>query len=252
MVGDCDENEGFFTWAEVQGISFLQLVPTQDIVSLLYYPNPDEPVPKRCLPRIFLHTLPERYKKQVHSGLDPIGQIMTLDGCIINQVTLNESMDLNLLRIEHLGSHIRALPKIVSWVHAEWGPLMPDTPYSKLVSIFEERVIPHKIPETFVALRSDEIVGTASIVKQDMSTRIDLSPWLAAVYVPPEHRGLGIGSDLVRAAIDETRVIGLERFYLITPDRVAFYARLGWVELENAEYRGENVTIMMYENQEPS
>jgi GNAT superfamily N-acetyltransferase len=170
---------------------------------------------------------------------------------MINQITLTESMNQSQIRIEHLGSHVHALQKIVSWVHAEWGPLMPDTPYSKMVSQFKERLSPHKIPETFVALRRDEIVGTASIVPHDMSTRMDLSPWLAAVYVPSEYRGMGIGSALVRAAIDEARYVGLERFYLITPDRVSFYTRLGWVELEKAEYRGENVTIMTYLVQEP-
>ena len=154
------------------------------------------------------------------------------------------------VRIDHIVDHHYALPKIVSWVHSEWGHLMPDISYQNLLSIFSDRTIPHRIPGTFVALCGDEIVGTASLVAHDMSTRLDLYPWLAAVFVPPEYRGKGIGSALVQAAIDEARYIGLEQFYLITPDRVSFYTRLGWAELEAAEYRGENVTIMIYKFQE--
>ncbi len=155
-------------------------------------------------------------------------------------------MDPNDIYIDYLGNHRYALPEIVAWVHGKWGYLMPDTPYSDLESQFKERLTPHRIPETLVALCGDQIVGTASIVAHDMSTRMDLSPWLAAVFVPVEHRGMGIGSLLVQAGIDEARHLGLERIYLITPDRISFYTRLGWVKFDTAVYRGETVTIMRY------
>jgi N-acetylglutamate synthase-like GNAT family acetyltransferase len=70
---------------------------------------------------------------------------------------------------------------------------------------------------------------------------------MAAVYVIPERRGMGIGSALVRAAMEEAKHISLDRLYLLTPDRSSFYARLGWNVLDKVEYRGENVTIMVYE-----
>jgi len=152
------------------------------------------------------------------------------------------------IRIDHLADHRDSLPEIVSWVHSEWGHLMPDVSFTQLVSIFRKRVTPHKIPETFVALLGDTLIGTASIVNNDLSTRMDLLPWLAAVYVLPGYRGMGVGSALVRAAEAEIKFLGLDRFYLITPDRSAFYVRLGWKALEKTEYRGENVTIMVYEN----
>jgi N-acetylglutamate synthase-like GNAT family acetyltransferase len=47
--------------------------------------------------------------------------------------------------------------------------------------------------------------------------------------------------------IVEAKQLGVVRFYLITPDRASFYARLGWKKLETTEYRGETVTIMAYE-----
>jgi predicted N-acetyltransferase YhbS len=129
---------------------------------------------------------------------------------------------------------------------AEWGHLMPDVSYPQLLSSFRERLTPHRIPTAFIALKGDEIVGTASLVENDLSTRSDLSPWLAAVYVVPEMRGMGVGTALVQAGIDEVKQLGLARFYLITPDRASFYTRLGWKKLEQTEYRGETVTIMAY------
>jgi N-acetylglutamate synthase-like GNAT family acetyltransferase len=64
------------------------------------------------------------------------------------------------------------------------------------------------------------------------------------VYVLPEFRGQGIGSQLVRAIEDVATRLQLERLYLFTPDREDFYARLGWSVLETAEYRQHSNVIM--------
>lgn len=151
------------------------------------------------------------------------------------------------ITIEYLGEHRAAIPEIVSWLHTQWGYLMPDVSPEKLAEIFENRLTLHQIPETFVARCDGEVVGTASLVNHDMSTRIDLTPWLASVYIKAEHRGQGIGSQMVQAVMNEAKILGIEKFYLFTPNRTAFYARLGWQKVEETEYRGEQVTIMAYE-----
>jgi N-acetylglutamate synthase-like GNAT family acetyltransferase len=99
----------------------------------------------------------------------------------------------------------------------------------------------------FVALIAGQVVGTASLVTYDMSTRRDLSPWLAAVYIKSDCRRKGLGSQLVQAVMDEAAQLELERFYLFTPNQVPFYARLGWQVLEETEYRSEQITVMVYE-----
>ena len=71
------------------------------------------------------------------------------------------------------------------------------------------------------------MVGSASLIAQDMDTRPELSPWLASVYVAAEHRRQGIGSALVRRVAQEAAALGVETLYLFTPDQEHFYARLG-------------------------
>jgi GNAT superfamily N-acetyltransferase len=151
------------------------------------------------------------------------------------------------MRIEHLAQHTAVVPVLASWVLDEWGRLLPEATVETLVSAFEESATHHRIPETFVAVRDGEPVGMASLIEHDMSTRKELSPWLAAVYVAPEFRNRGIGSRLVQRAMHEAEALGLGRLYLFTPDKVSFYGRLGWKVLEHTRYRGENVAIMLYE-----
>ena len=107
--------------------------------------------------------------------------------------------------------------------------------------------MPGQIPETFVAVEDGEPLGTASLVAHDLAERMDLSPWLAAVYVAPEFRNRGVGSALVQAVMDEALALGVEELYLFTPDKMSFYGRLGWKVLELREHHGTDVTVMVYE-----
>jgi len=156
------------------------------------------------------------------------------------------------MKIELLAEHVTAIPTVARWIHSEWGHLLPDATLETYVLDFEKRVKRHAIPETLVALENDRVVGTASIVEDDMSTRKELSPWLAAVYVTPEFRNRGIGSRLVRAAMQEAKMLGVKKLYLFTPDSMSFYSRLGWKVFGYTEFRGEHVTIMSYELCDPT
>lgn len=151
------------------------------------------------------------------------------------------------IRIENLAAHPAFAPVLAAWVQAEWGRLLPERTEEMLVAAFQQRFTPHVIPESFVAMAGDRPIGMASLIEDDMKTRPDLSPWLAAVYVLPEFRNRGVGSSLVRAVMAEAMALGVERLYLFTPDQMAFYRRLGWRTLERTDYRGEEVVIMVYE-----
>ena len=79
-----------------------------------------------------------------------------------------------------------------------------------------------------------------------MDTRPDLYPWLASVFVPAAHRQRGIGSALVRRAMEEAHSIGVPSLYLFTPDRERLYARIGWSVIERTVYRDLSVVVMQY------
>ncbi|MBN1812726.1 MAG: GNAT family N-acetyltransferase [Anaerolineae bacterium] len=152
------------------------------------------------------------------------------------------------MKVKHLAAHLDAVPTLAAWVYDQWGHWMsPATTPETLCREFERRAVQGRIPETFVAMEDGVPVGTASLVAHDLAERMDLSPWLAAVYVAPEFRNQGVGSALVRAVMDETLALGVEELYLFTPDKMSFYSRLGWKVLEHREHHGTDVTVMMYE-----
>jgi len=149
--------------------------------------------------------------------------------------------------IEHLAGRSSYIPILAAWAQQEWGHLTPDVTYEMRMSEFTRMAAIHTIPQTFVAVENTTPVGMASLFEHDMLARMDLSPWLAAVYVVPESRNMGVGSKLVQTVMQEAEMLGLSKFYLFTPDRMHFYRRLGWRALEQVTYRGERVTIMVYD-----
>jgi N-acetylglutamate synthase-like GNAT family acetyltransferase len=149
------------------------------------------------------------------------------------------------MQIEYLVDHTEHIPTLARWFHAEWGYLNPGDSIEGRITRLQSLKGRRQIPTTFVVLQGGTLLGSASLIAHDMDTRMDLSPWLASVYVAPEYRRGGVGSALVRRVIEEARALGVSPLYLFTTDREDFYAHLGWSVVERTEYRGQRVTIMM-------
>jgi GNAT superfamily N-acetyltransferase len=148
------------------------------------------------------------------------------------------------MKIEYLADDIALIPIIAHWHHEEWGHFNPGDSVERRITNLQTHLGKKQIPTTFVSLSRGILLGSASLVAHDMDTRMDLSPWLANVYVTPEHRGQGIGTALIQRVIDEAVELSIETMYLFTPNREGFFAGLGWSVVERTEYREQKVVIM--------
>ena len=141
------------------------------------------------------------------------------------------------MKIVNLKEHAEFIPTLAVWHHDQWGYLNPDGSIEKRIFSL-----------TFVAVSGDSLLGSASLVPHDMETRMELSPWLASVYVADEHRKRGTGSKLVKHVVREANTFGHRTIYLFTmSDRENFYTRLGWSLFERTDYHGYPVAIMSIE-----
>ena len=147
------------------------------------------------------------------------------------------------MKIVNLKEMPHYLDTLARWHQEEWGYFKPNKTLAERIERMQSHLLPEFIPTTFVA-SNHELLGSATIIEHDMDTRKELTPWLAGVYVVPEFRGQGIGSTLVLHVMEQARENMIERLYLFTPDREAFYARLGWKIFEKTSYLGYAVTIM--------
>ena len=98
--------------------------------------------------------------------------------------------------------------------------------------------------ETFVLFDHDQPVGTAALVRTDLKTRPDLTPWLAGVFVQPAYRGRGYASTLVRRVEIFAQAASVPILWLYTATAEPLYARLGWEQVGMEKDNGHEVVLM--------
>lgn len=150
------------------------------------------------------------------------------------------------MTIEYLADHPQFLSALAQWQHAEWGYIRPGDTVEARMARLQSSVQIGRIPLTVVALADGELLGSASLILHDMDTRLELTPWLAGVFVAPEHRRKGVGAQLVRRIMAEAATLKVSLLYLYTVHSEKFYANLGWSLQEHAAYRDQKVAIMTY------
>lgn len=148
------------------------------------------------------------------------------------------------MRVAPLVERPDLVEQVSAWGFAEWGHLNPGQTLEARMARIRGKMNVDRVPVAFVALdEEDRIVGTASLIFDDLEGD-PRNPWLASVFVPPEHRKKGIASALVRTVEDAARRLGYSRLYLFTSSAPALYAALGWQPLEQRVYRGEHIQVM--------
>jgi len=148
------------------------------------------------------------------------------------------------MRIENIGDHLELIDTIALWHFREWGHADPTGSVQSWADGLRQRTHRDRIPATFVALEGTELLGSVTLTNHDMNSRMDLSPWLAGLYVKPEKRGQGIGSALTNHAVKVAALMGVNRLYLYTESARDLYRKLGWRSMAEDFYEGQVVTIM--------
>jgi len=103
---------------------------------------------------------------------------------------------MNDITIEDLSRHVDFIPLLAKWHFKQWGDLTGALTESDYRARLSPNACIQKLPLTLVAIGHGGLVGSANIVAYDMDIRLELTPWLAQLYIHPPERGRGIGSAL--------------------------------------------------------
>ncbi len=99
-------------------------------------------------------------------------------------------------------------------------------------------------PQCLVLLVDDEPVGTAGLIRSDLPSRPELTPWLAAVYVRPELRGRGYARDLIATVELAAMRAGYDHLWLCTFGADGLYAKAGWRTVERIQLHDLPAVLM--------
>ena len=130
------------------------------------------------------------------------------------------------------------------WFSEKWG-----IPLEEYTSSMEEAVAGDApVPQWYLALEGERIVGGMGVIENDFHDRKDLSPNVCAVYTEPDCRGQGIARKLLDLVCADMKEKGIDTLYLLT-DHTSLYERYGWEFFCMAQGDGEEKPARIYRHQ---
>lgn len=127
------------------------------------------------------------------------------------------------------------------WFHEKWG--IPMAAY--LESMEDCLSKKSAVPQWYVALEKEKIIGGLGVIENDFHNRKDLTPNVCAVYTEEDKRCNGVAGSLLNYACTDMKEKGIDTLYLVT-DHTSFYERYGWEFLCLVQGDGEPDMTRMY------
>ncbi len=105
-----------------------------------------------------------------------------------------------MIEIVKLREHKELKYEAAEWFHDKWH--IDTASYAQSI---EECIVGNTIPQWYIALHNNTIIGGAGVIANDFHNRKDLTPNLCALYVEEAYRNKGIAKKLLKTAIEDMR-----------------------------------------------
>lgn len=127
------------------------------------------------------------------------------------------------------------------WFHEKWN--IPSEAYME--SMEECLTKRNAVPQWYVAMEDDRIIGGLGVIANDFHDRKDLAPNVCAVYTEEDKRCNGVAGALLNYVCADMKGKGIDTLYLLT-DHTSFYERYGWEFFCMVQGDGEPDMTRMY------
>ncbi len=127
------------------------------------------------------------------------------------------------------------------WFHQKWK-----IPFEAYMESMEDCLLQKSpIPQWYVAMEGNRIIGGLGVIENDFHSRKDLTPNVCAVYTEEDRRCKGVAGALLSYVCGDMKNKGIDTLYLLT-DHTSFYERYGWEFFCMVQGNGEPHMSRMY------
>ena len=188
----------------------------------------------------------EEFFPHLYSTLS-LGAVTTTVPLRWNGAGYDHVAPLNGFRIVALADRRELWHEAAEWSFRAWRHEFPNDTVQTYLDQYALAANPgNRLVEVYAALGTDDrLLGLTTLVDDDELPGVtEPGPWIAAVWVDPPTRSIGVGGALVRHATLRARSRGVRELFLYTEDRAAWYEQKGWRQIREASLNGLAVTVM--------
>ena len=130
-----------------------------------------------------------------------------------------------ILKIISVRESPEYVDKAIHYFQTKWSDVLP--------AIYEDCIrsglqVKTPLPQWYLMETEEgEIIGGAGLITNDFISRMDLYPWICALFIDEEYRGNAYGALLLEKAKTDAGAAGFDNVYLCT-DHVGYYERYGF------------------------
>ncbi|MEA4863540.1 MAG: GNAT family N-acetyltransferase [Victivallaceae bacterium] len=181
----------------------------------------------KTAPRLDLLTLnssPHGLPFYLGLGFEPLTSEQTLDGIRFTPMGHRIAPP----RIVSLRHHPELLERFIDFFARHWHS---EAVYRDCLTACLNSSSP--LPQWYLMVNAAaDVVGGAGLITNDFISRMDLWPWLCALYIAEPYRGQAFGSELIDYIKGDAARLDFPRLYLCT-DHVGYYEKYGFEYLGN-------------------
>lgn len=102
----------------------------------------------------------------------------------------------------------------------------------KSMMLYEDSIthctdLSNSLPQWYLLKKGEKVIGCSGLITNDFISRMDLYPWICALYIEEEYRGNDYGAILLEKAKKAAKNGGFNNLYLAT-HHIGYYEKYGF------------------------
>ena len=96
----------------------------------------------------------------------------------------------------------------IAYFQSKWNSVRPEMYQDAIMHSLQA---PGDLPQWYLLFKEDRIIGCVGLIPNDFISRMDLYPWLCALFVDEEERKQGYGKLLNDCVAEATKKAGFDK-----------------------------------------